>query len=204
MQFWRTADEALEVKATGGGGENVQAELTAQVCWNPITVARFHAMGFQGNELYRPAQGIHGGRQIAGEHAMLFGYPAAEMQPDPSILRRDGWSHGCTLFFGEWPGLAGTARRLNIHPDVSFMQVGMGLIAGRAFGDRQGPGDGEPWVRGIEGAFRVRLEGGGVQVEQLAVVGEGLETVGVAFGDDQGAVVPHPHTNPPEGRQLLS
>ena len=57
------------------------------------------------------------------------------------------------------------------------------------FDDRQRPDDVEPGIEGVERAFSVRTIGGGVQIKQFTVVGEGLKSVGQALRDQQGLVV---------------
>lgn len=55
--------------------------------------------------------------------------------------------------------------------------------------DRQRPADGEARVAGVQAAFRFWTVGCGVQINQLAIIGQRLEAVGKTFRNQQAPVI---------------
>lgn len=63
------------------------------------------------------------------------------------------------------------------------------LISRRQLSDRQRPLDADARIARVQAAFELCGVGLGVQIQQLAVFGQGLESVGEAFGNKQATPV---------------
>ena len=86
-------------------------------------------------------------------------------------------------------------------------EEGPGLIPLRDFTDPAGPRDIQSGLLGMNPSLRFGMMGLGVQVDQLAVIGQSLEAMGKTLGNDEAGVVRLGQDNPlpgQEGRRVLA